>query len=848
MYREIAVCVAVAVAVTLWLTMLRLWRLRRSVADNAEILRAVLEACGGVIVTDANANVVMMNAMAAAITGYSESSAMNLPVEMVLPLVSAENGAPVPSPVRKVMTSGVGTKLPVSAVIRAAGGRMKQVRVRAEPVWGVGGRLINTVLAIEDITLARSRRRRLTDALKAVRAAAAAAGFDFGMAGADGTNPRPLLGRMENWGRDADERPLQVESWVHPDDRELFRSQWQALLSGTVETIAVQYRAGNDAFGSYRLTAVRVPSGKGVRPGIALAIQNLAAFDGGARRIDDADKLLRKVIESLPCYMVVKDADDDDRYLIANAAWRTAMGIDRERVVGHTDFDLFDVETAKRFRREDRGVIEAGGICTCVEELPTSLGTRRIQASKTSFKDSDGRTYLLAAAIDVTGLLAAQQSAEESKLLLRAVFDHIPVGLFLKDADDNFRYRMWNGKLAEYIGVAASDVVGKTDFDFQVFPKLTEYFRRQDTAVMAGGRQVFGDETREIGGERRHYHMTKLPIRMPSGHSYLLGAFIDFTERFNLERELQETIRRQNRLLDNEQIYNACLREISSDDDYDRVVGRILGVIGGHCRADRCYITCYSTPVDFTDRSFEWTAENVEPQMDFWEGITPSEFPDLAETLESNKSCRVDRELNHPEVMARMRDLIGERFDAAAMVIGSIEYHGRNWGIIGMSRVGDGAPFTVDDEDMLKNCAALFHLAKEHALQEMRLDAAMRIRKMVLANIPMPIVLFDSGGRVVNANTAACRLVGKSERDVHQQLCWNNFCGHDEPPEDCPVRRCLASGKTSTAILEVGGRTNLITAEPIIDHIGRLEYVVESTVDITAVNQNGSREDAAYRE
>lgn len=826
-------------AAALCLAMLHVWWRRRSKVDDAEILKAVLGVCGGVIVTDGKGNVVRMNKAAAAVTGCLAGKSAGLPVELLLALSVPGTGEKAESPVRKAIASGSGVNWRVLSLAAVGSGRGKLVKIRVEPVWGRGGALINTVVMIDDVTGQRSRRARMAAALRGIRAATAAAGMDLGQAGSDGSNPRPLLGRMDNWGRDADGNPLQLEAWVHPDDREHFRNRWQALLAGKDRHIDFQYRSlCGGAAETYRFMASRPESGAA---GIAFAVQRISA--AGGRRIADADSLLRKVIESLPCYMVVKDADDDDRYLIANAAWRNALGVADDQIAGRTDFELFDVETAKRFRREDRRVLETGGILTCVEELPTPLGTRRIQSSKTSFQGSDGRSYLLAAAIDVTGLLAAQQAAEESKLLLSAVFEHVPVGLFLKDADDNFRYRMWNGKLSEYLCAPAEKMVGKTDFETSLFPELTEYFRRQDIAVMAGGRQVFGDELRECNGELRHYHMTKLPIRMPSGRRYLLGAFIDFTERLRLENELHATISRQNRLLNNEQIYNACLREISSDSDYNRVVCRILEVIGSHFQAGRCFVTCYSPPADFTDRSFEWTADGVEPQMEFWEGVPPSEFPSMLEDLQSCKSCRVDRELKHPEVLNRMKELIGKRLDAVALAVAAVEYRGREWGVIGVARVGGGEPFTADDEEMLKNCASLFLLAKEHALQEMRLDAAMRIRKMVFSHIAIPIVLFDRNGKVANANAAACRLARRSEQELQRQLCWNCFCGHDIPPENCPVRRCLVTGNAASAIMEVSGRVDLVTAEPILDHGGRLEYVVETTVDISPAKLNAIRED-----
>jgi diguanylate cyclase (GGDEF)-like protein/PAS domain S-box-containing protein len=68
--------------------------------------------------------------------------------------------------------------------------------------------------------------------------------------------------------------------------------------------------------------------------------------------------LLRTIIDALPDYIYVKDAEG--RLQLGNAAWLKARNLDASSVTGKTVFDIFPKPLAQRIHAQDRELVESG--------------------------------------------------------------------------------------------------------------------------------------------------------------------------------------------------------------------------------------------------------------------------------------------------------------------------------------------------------------------------------------------------------------------------------------------------------------------------------------------------------
>jgi len=140
---------------------------------------------------------------------------------------------------------------------------------------------------------------------------------------------------------------------------------------------------------------------------------------------------------------------------------------------------------------------------------------------------------------DISDRVMAEAKLHEQQTLLSTIMDNLPVAVFGKDANE-FRFTHWNKMSETMLGLKASDVLGKSDYD--LFPsEQADFFRRKDVETMKGRRLL------EIPEEPIHSQVLgeitlrtyKVPLYDAQGNpSYLLGIFENITERKRSEREL----------------------------------------------------------------------------------------------------------------------------------------------------------------------------------------------------------------------------------------------------------------------------------------------------------------------
>ena len=118
-------------------------------------------------------------------------------------------------------------------------------------------------------------------------------------------------------------------------------------------------------------------------------------------------------------------------YLACNQAFAEYAGKSSpEEVVGHTDYDLFDAETASHFVEDDTKALNMDEAYVFFEDVPDATGTvfRNLQTTKLKFTDGAGRLCLLGMCVDVTEMTRiktaeaearAKQQELEEKLALR---------------------------------------------------------------------------------------------------------------------------------------------------------------------------------------------------------------------------------------------------------------------------------------------------------------------------------------------------------------------------------------------------------------------------------------------
>ena len=123
-----------------------------------------------------------------------------------------------------------------------------------------------------------------------------------------------------------------------------------------------------------------------------------------AAKLADLMGSVSSLLTNMPAMSFSKDIETG-KYLACNQAFAEYAGKTKpEEVVGLTDYEIFDRETAEHFVEDDQKAIDMEDAYVFFEDVPDATGQviRNLQTTKSKFRDSNGRLCLLGMCVDVT--------------------------------------------------------------------------------------------------------------------------------------------------------------------------------------------------------------------------------------------------------------------------------------------------------------------------------------------------------------------------------------------------------------------------------------------------------------
>jgi len=131
---------------------------------ESERLLVTLHAIGdGVIVTDVDGCVVMLNPVAEAITGWSQADACGQMISTVFTIVNEQTQTPAFNPVHTIITSGVAVGLANHTALIARDGTIRSIADSGAPILDLDGQVIGVILVFRDVTEERRAEHALRE-------------------------------------------------------------------------------------------------------------------------------------------------------------------------------------------------------------------------------------------------------------------------------------------------------------------------------------------------------------------------------------------------------------------------------------------------------------------------------------------------------------------------------------------------------------------------------------------------------------------------------------------------------------------------------------------------------------
>ena len=136
-----------------------------------------------------------------------------------------------------------------------------------------------------------------------------------------------------------------------------------------------------------------------------------------AAKLADLMASASSLLTNMPAMSFSKDAKTG-KYLACNQAFADYAGKSSpDEVVGLTDHEMFDPDTASHFVEDDRKALAMDKAYLFFEDVPDATGKefRNLQTTKTKFRDSAGRLCLLGICVDVTEMTRIKSAEAESR-------------------------------------------------------------------------------------------------------------------------------------------------------------------------------------------------------------------------------------------------------------------------------------------------------------------------------------------------------------------------------------------------------------------------------------------------
>lgn len=683
---------------------------RLAVEQLAERFRLTLESIGdGVIATDNEERITLINPVAAGLTGFTDRDAVGRKLDEVFRIAGSSDGAPVESPLRKALETGAIVQLANHTDLISRTGERRNIADSAAPIRNPeDGSIAGGVLVFRDVTedyRTLDRLRANSVILKSVAKIAKILYFRHGENGV-----LEASGDPEQFWPFRDGRPLSPGEWISPGELPEFLEAWRKLKSGESSELQLVYSAGT-----------------------------------GKRR----------------------------RY-----------------------FEMLAEESVNPLnsRREFCGVIQ-----------------------------------------DITHARENEMRYRDNLKLLETIMDNLPGYVFVKNADDNFRYILGNRIFAGMLGVDSKEIPGR--FDHEIFPMdraAAKKFREDDARLVASGEQFDCQEVfRNVRGREFIVRTIKNAIVRSDGTRLLIGMGIDVSRQYELEQEQTRTIDTLNNYINCERIINRSLAKITLENDFDAAVQSMLDIIGEQSGADRCYVFRYADgSYEYSDNIYEWVRDGIEPQIANLQHSDMTDTPGWTRLLQNREEIVIS-DLDHPPAGLESEAAFLKRQQIRSLLVSGIWIDNKLWGFVGLDFVRSRKDFSDCDIHTVRSIVNLFLLTRERFQQLERIADSVSLQRQIVDNIAIPIVILNLDCTIVTANPSIQDLTELSPEQLVGRKCHDVICRNPEPPPWCPMRETLRDGRMHHVEAEYNHRRFDVTSQPIFDRHGKMIYVLKSEVDIT---------------
>lgn len=328
---------------------------------------------------------------------------------------------------------------------------------------------------------------------------------------------------------------------LHPDDHSRlaeFSTQWSEAQDGQV--FVKEYRLRNAA-GEWRwIRSHEVVFARGQdsfpRQILGTALDITEQKHAEEERLRTAEEF-KITIQNLHNYVfkVCRRADGQPIYTFCEGRLAEELGTTTEYVNGKTPIEVFGAQMGQEIQLCYEHVFRTGQ--PRIHE--TRVGNRWFVTSLAPVFVDDHGMEIIGSGIEITSRKQAEQALQEREALLRGIFDHAPLTLYIKDTQG--RYLQMSQQGATLLRIGQEEMIGQTD-DAIFPPDVLDAWHTTDRHVLTTAQVLEFDTVVPLADGIHHFISTKFPIYNAHGSICAIGgSATDITARKRAEDALRES-------------------------------------------------------------------------------------------------------------------------------------------------------------------------------------------------------------------------------------------------------------------------------------------------------------------
>ncbi|WP_051748994.1 sensor domain-containing diguanylate cyclase [Nevskia soli] len=254
--------------------------------------------------------------------------------------------------------------------------------------------------------------------------------------------------------------------------------------------------------------------------------------------------LVGQLIDTVPSPVFYKDVDG--RYLGCNTAFESFCGLQREKLLGKTVYEIWPKDLADTYQAADLALLQKPGFQVYEAALQYADGSRHdVIFHRATFKKRDGSLGGIAGVVwDVTDRKRAEQALRRSEERFRRIVENAPFGVRVTDAKDSIVFI--NRRFEELVRYSPEQMTTLEQWRSLAYPDpkyraALAGQQKRDSALLQSG-ELAHSPVREVHVTCGDGVVRDMEVVVALEDDLVYAVFNDVTERNRAEQALRDVL------------------------------------------------------------------------------------------------------------------------------------------------------------------------------------------------------------------------------------------------------------------------------------------------------------------